>query len=223
MTEAEWLAESDPYGMLECVRDRATPRQYRLFSVVCCRRVLHLGDDSSAALVALAERCADGSVSNSMLAGIPPPDYGNAQHVQNAARSAAAIDGDCVSHSQEAAISAAMAAGAHAYQRRSWDDGLATNDYMEAKLGEEAAQARLLRDIVGNPFRPAAVDPSWCTSTVVALARGIYEERAFDRLPILADALQDAGCDSADVLDHCRGPGPHVRGCWVVDLLLGKE
>jgi hypothetical protein len=61
------------------------------------------------------------------------------------------------------------------------------------------------------------------TSTAVALARGIYEDRAFDRMPILADALQDAGCDNEDILDHCRGPEPHVRGCWVVDLLLGKR
>ena len=81
----------------------------------------------------------------------------------------------------------------------------------------------VLRCIVGNPFRPATLDPSWLTSTVVALARGIYEDRAFDRMTILADALQDAGCDSEDVLNHCRGPGPHVRGCWVVDLVLGKS
>jgi hypothetical protein len=81
----------------------------------------------------------------------------------------------------------------------------------------------ILRDIFGNPFRPVAVDPSWLTSTVVALAEGIYQERAFDRLPILADALQDAGCDSDDVLSHCRSDGPHVRGCWVVDLLTGRK
>jgi hypothetical protein len=83
-------------------------------------------------------------------------------------------------------------------------------------------QADLLRDIFGNPFRPVAVDPRWLTSDVVELARGIYADCAFDRLPILADALQDAGCDHPDVLTHCRCDGPHVRGCWVVDLLLGK-
>ena len=83
-------------------------------------------------------------------------------------------------------------------------------------------QCELLRDIFGNPFRPVAVDPEWLTSTVVALARGVYDDRAFDRLPILADALQDAGCEDADILAHCRGDGPHVRGCWVVDLMLGK-
>jgi hypothetical protein len=77
--------------------------------------------------------------------------------------------------------------------------------------------------IFGNPFRPVAVDPAWLTSTVVQLAQGIYDDRAFDRLPILADALQDAGCDNDDVLNHCRGDGPHARGCWVVDLVLGKS
>jgi hypothetical protein len=80
-----------------------------------------------------------------------------------------------------------------------------------------------LRDVLGNPFRPIAVDAVWLTSTVGALAEGIYQERAFDRMPILADALQDAGCDNDDILAHCRGDGPHVRGCWAVDLLLGKS
>ena len=81
----------------------------------------------------------------------------------------------------------------------------------------------LLREIFGNPFRPVSLARSWLTPNVLALAQTIYEERAFDRLPILSDALLDAGCDNPDILDHCRSPGPHVRGCWVVDLLLGKR
>jgi len=88
---------------------------------------------------------------------------------------------------------------------------------------ERAAQAERIRDIFGNPFRPVAFSPSWRTDTAVTLAQQMYDSREFGAMPILADALQDAGCDSADVLDHCRGPGPHVRGCWVVDLVLGKE
>lgn len=80
----------------------------------------------------------------------------------------------------------------------------------------------LLRDIVGNPFRPIALDPAWLTTTVHSLAQTVYDERAFDRLPVLADALEDAGCANHELLSHCRGPGSHVRGCWVVDLLLGK-
>jgi hypothetical protein len=88
---------------------------------------------------------------------------------------------------------------------------------------ELARQAQTVRDIFGNPFRPVAFDPSWRTSTVVALAEGVYADRAFDRLPILADAIEDAGCDHPDILAHCRGAGPHVRGCWVVDLVLGRR
>jgi hypothetical protein len=80
----------------------------------------------------------------------------------------------------------------------------------------------LLHDVFGNPFRPISINPEWLTSTVVALATGIYEEKAFDRMPILADALQDAGCSNEDILNHCRGPGPHTRGCFVIDLILGK-
>ncbi|AWM42102.1 hypothetical protein C1280_02235 [Gemmata obscuriglobus] len=80
-----------------------------------------------------------------------------------------------------------------------------------------------MRDIFGNPFRPVAADPAWLTSNITALVTGIYADRAFDRMPILADALQDAGCDNADILTHCRSEAQHVRGCWVVDLLLGKE
>jgi hypothetical protein len=84
------------------------------------------------------------------------------------------------------------------------------------------AQCDLLRDLIGNPFRPVAVASAWLTPTVRALAQGVYEERAFDRLPILADALEEAGCADPDLLGHLRGPGPHVRGCWPVDLLSAK-
>ena len=79
-----------------------------------------------------------------------------------------------------------------------------------------------LHCVVGNPFRPVTFDPLWRSETAVALASAIYADRAFDRLPILADALEEAGCDLPDVLAHCRGPGPHARGCWVVDGVLGK-
>jgi hypothetical protein len=83
--------------------------------------------------------------------------------------------------------------------------------------------AEVLRDIYGNPFRPLTTDPRWLTSTAVSLARAMYESRDFGATPVLADALEEAGCDNADLLAHCRGDGPHVRGCWVVDLVLGKQ
>ncbi|MCU0705490.1 MAG: hypothetical protein MUF18_16070 [Fimbriiglobus sp.] len=88
---------------------------------------------------------------------------------------------------------------------------------------ERLLQCDLLRCIFGNPFRPVSFDPAWITETAVALAAGIYADRALDRLPILADALEDAGCDHPDVLSHCRGPGAHARGCWVVDGVLGRS
>ena len=89
---------------------------------------------------------------------------------------------------------------------------------------EREAQASLLRCIIGPlPFRPVAIASSCLSPTVTKLAQTIYDERAFDRLPILADALEEAGCANADILSHCRLPGKHCRGCWVVDFLLGKN
>jgi hypothetical protein len=96
-----------------------------------------------------------------------------------------------------------------------------------------ATHSNLLHDVFGNPWQHSVVDPSWLTwnaGTVAKLATGIYEERSprdgtfnNERLAVLADALEEAGCHDADILTHCRGPGPHVRGCWVVDLILGKS
>jgi hypothetical protein len=96
---------------------------------------------------------------------------------------------------------------------------------MFGERGRDAAvrEADLIRCFFGNPFRPVTLDSSLRTSTVTQLVQAIYEERAFDRMPILADALEDAGCSNQDILSHCRGREEHVRGCWVVDLLLGKE
>lgn len=102
-------------------------------------------------------------------------------------------------------------------------DPQATEINRAAWHAERGFQCRLVRDIFGNPFRSVMCSPEWLTSTVVAMAAQMYESRDFSALPILADALQDAGCEAADILNHCRGEGPHVRGCWVVDLVLGKE
>jgi hypothetical protein len=101
-----------------------------------------------------------------------------------------------------------MEPGAAAY--RAWLDGL-----------QEAARA--FRDVFGNPFRPAALAPEWRTSAAVSLTREMYESHDFGAMPILADALEDDGCKDSDILAHCRGRLPHVRGCWVVDLVLAKE
>jgi hypothetical protein len=99
-------------------------------------------------------------------------------------------------------------------------------NFPKQATSEPGEQDLLLLDIFGNPFRPAILDPYWLRwndGAVPKIAQGIYAERAFDRLPILADALLDAGCDNEDILDHCRSDGPHVRGCWVIDIILNKE
>jgi hypothetical protein len=88
---------------------------------------------------------------------------------------------------------------------------------------DEAVQCALVRDVFGDPFRRVAFAPAWQTPAAVALARAMYDTRSFDDMPILGDALEEAGCIDKGVLDHCRATGPHVRGCWVVDLILGKE
>ena len=103
--------------------------------------------------------------------------------------------------------------------------GAAEDAYNFGTSPEEVrfSQCGLLREIFGNPFCSITIAPSWLTSTVQQIAETIYSERAFDRLAILADALEDAGCTSQDILSHLRQPGVHVRGCWCLDLVLEKE
>jgi hypothetical protein len=107
-----------------------------------------------------------------------------------------------------------------AWQIRGASDDRRTADHRPGP--ESQRQADLVRDVVGNPFHTVSFDPAWRTTTAVGLAEQMYESRDFSAMPILADALEDAGCDDAEVLAHCRGDGQHVRGCWVVDLVLGK-
>jgi hypothetical protein len=128
-----------------------------------------------------------------------------------AAAASAALWGEFDSYLECARLAASAIAGANALG--------------EPNVLEQQNQARLVRCIWGNPFRRTEVDPAWLAwqdGLVPRMARMVYEERRFTDLPILADALEDAGCDNPDLLAHCRQPGEHARGCWVVDLLLGK-
>jgi hypothetical protein len=97
------------------------------------------------------------------------------------------------------------------------------NEWLEPDPEELAVQASVLRDIFGNPFRPVAASPLLRTDVAAAMASQMSEARDFSAMPVLADALEDAGCTDRAILDHCRGPGPHVRGCWVLDLILCKR
>ena len=120
--------------------------------------------------------------------------------------------------------------GQIAAQAQEWTDrgGHILEGMLAKRTRDAAARTRrglvhVFRDLFGNPFRPVAFDSRWKTVDVVGLARGIYEDRAFDRMPLLADSLMDAGCSEDQVIAHCREPGAHYRGCWVVDAVLGLD
>jgi hypothetical protein len=213
MTGAEWLAASEPELMLEFLRGKASDRKLRLFAVACCERVRTLITRNGNKAVRAAEEFADGLIDRHQLRDA----WVSVGHVKGEARTFACFAAQGASCPPEygtlsAAGYAVRAVVAHANPV----------DTDRVRQAEQAIQTVLLRDIFGNPFRPVVADPSWRTSAVVALAGQMYESRDFGEMPILADALEDAGCDNADVIAHCRGPGPHVRGCWVVDLVLGK-
>jgi hypothetical protein len=225
MTEEEWLAASDPTPMLHAFRAsgfRSTDRKFRLFAVACCRRVWHhLIDGRSRAAVEATELLVEGHATQEQRR----EGYTAAGEAYQETIREAGFDSPAA-RAAFAAWSAAAEPMPHLLEYSLIDAAtLAAVGAAEAsgRAGtERAVQAKLCRDVFCNPFRPVIADPSWLTSIVVALAAGIYEDRAFDRLPILADALQDAGCDHADILNHCRGGGVHVRGCWMVDLLTGR-
>jgi hypothetical protein len=223
MTEAEWLACADPKKLLKRLHRRTSERKRRLFAIACCRRVWqHFRGPQCHACLEVAERYADGAA--------------GADEISTAEEAAMAAYSLCRDAGDRTGTPAADAVYGATCTDVGWDLAdfsrtgtlaavVAAVPPVEAKAtraAELAAQLELVRCVFGNSFRPVTVDPHWLTATVRQLAAGIYEERAFDRLPILADALQDAGCNNDDILNHCREPGEHVRGCWVVDLLLGK-
>jgi hypothetical protein len=204
MSEAEWLECTDPQPMLAFLWGKASERKLRLFAVACSRHIWHLIDTIGRAAVEAAEKFADGLVESTDMRAARLACQGVGSQ---AAWYAAATNPEI------AARNAACSAQA----------GVANNALLGSEPVERLAQAKLLREILGNPFRPSPIDRSWLTPKVVSLAQSIYTDRAFDRLPILADELVNSGCDNQEILSHLRGPGPHVRGCWVLDLVLGKR
>jgi hypothetical protein len=232
MTEAEWSKCRELEPMLESLIGRASKRKCLLFQVGCCRRIWHLlTDDRSRRAVEVAEEYADGHATAGQLR-----TAGNkAENVNWAAweRFNAAKKDKRPLLREALAARAAMAVtrmGKYTRQSITGASGVgitvaqAAAQGVPAQRAEFAAQTDLLRCIFGPlSTRPVTLDPSWLTSTVTALAQAIYADRAFDRLPILADALEDADCTNQDILSHCRSGGEHVRGCWVVDLLLGRN
>ena len=213
MTEEEWAEQTMPDRRLRYLeeQDRCDRRKARLFGVACCRRIWHLlMDERLRQSVEMAEKYADGFVSRRDM-----------DLYLNAARFAMRGGSNLAHPAETVACAVAVKKVRPGYiaelSRHAivWDgDG----QYLE----EEQAQLELVLDIFGNPFRPISFDVSWRTSTAVAIAQGMYESRDFSAMPILADALQDAGCENDDVLNHAAG-GPHVRRCWVIDLCSGRR
>jgi hypothetical protein len=250
MNEATWLTCTDPTPMLEFLGDKAGDRKLRLFAVACCRRVWpFLMDARSRNAVEVAEVFWDGLASEKDLGNAArnghqvaqDPAYADAppystvhaiEHARIAACWASALPSNgAVTAAARAAGHAGIAGGLLGWNpgRSNWPDVLTRR-----RASEQGSQTRLLRDIFGNPFRPRPpLAPSllgWRDGLIFRLAEAVYENRIlpgghFDkgRVAALADALEDAGCTDAEILGHLRGPGPHVRGCHVVDLFLGNK
>jgi hypothetical protein len=225
MTEAEWLACTDPQKMLAFLEHsgRASERKLRLFAVACCRRLPEAATYGRARkALEVAERYADGLATLQELREVGGAAWKGARWARDGPRSAAVAANQACSSPAEthSFLTCVNVLCNHV----SPDDSEASR---MALREERAALAALLREVVGLlPFREACIDPAWRVwneSTVQRLAQDIYSGRRFEGMGVLADALEDSGCDQAVLLAHLRGPGPHVRGCWAVDLLLDKQ
>ena len=239
MTEAEWLKCKEPTAMLLGLgvavgfeqptntkgssQTNARERKLRLFAAACCRQIWHMvGDERSRTAVEVAELFADERASDEELSiaeGAAWDVVRNPGAIPLPPRAWASLAAICASRKD--ARWSASSSSLNAARAVAWID--VDNVDGEQLAGIQMEQAAILRCIFGNPFRPTTLDPAWRTPSVLQLAQVIYHERRFDLMPILGDALEDARCTSADMLRHCRAPGEHVRGCWVVDLLLAKE
>jgi hypothetical protein len=204
MNETGWLTSTEPVPLLRFLRGLASERQLRLFATACCRRLWPLLDDRSRNAVDVIERCADGLASRQDL----EPALAEAEAVEAVSRGPARAAARAVVtawSTAEHACSAAAQASAD-------------------PAGERRRQADLLRDVLGNPFRPIPVDLAWLERNggrVAEIACTIYDDRRFTDLPVLADALEESGCTDEAILTHCRSGGEHTLGCWVLDRLLG--
>jgi hypothetical protein len=228
VTEPQWFAARFVATLLYCLREREIndDRKMRLFAGACCRRVWQqLTDARTRTAVEVGERFADGSAPTAEVSAAATDAAAAVLEICEAKE----YDRDWELRKGFASI---YDRGTPAALRwaivgtslvRDEGERAAWNAEGVANRKELAANCHLFRDIFGNPFRPVSFSPSWRTDTAVSLARQMYESRDFSGMPILADALEDAGCDNDEVLSHCRAVKQvHVRGCWVVDALLQR-
>lgn len=234
MTETDWFECISPEAMLVYLGERASPRKKLLFACACVRRIWPLLTDERLRLaVKTAERFADGRVSAKVLAKarrvvqrlrVKPI-------VREAVEALLPEQGPILERPRDirepldvmSATRTARAA-ARALEARRETDTVAPVEPSRRLASLDAVE--LVREVFGNPFRPVILDSSWLSwkaNVVLKMAQVIYRKRCFRNVPILADALEEAGCRDADILTHCRAPMEHVRGCWVVDALLKKK
>ena len=232
MTEQEWLACTDPTPMLLAMQGKISDRKLRLFALVCCRRMWHLlSDKRSRVALERAELLADKRTATASEWHPLRLDAWSAEYELHGGTdiqrdwAASAVKG-AVSYPDSSEGLQILAASTSFLTAQS----VGMNCYGPAFTTERAAQAGLIRCMFGNPFSPISIDPTWLTPTVTSVTATTYDERVMPsgeldpaRIALLADALKEAGCTDADILNHCRREGPHVRGCWVVDLILGRE
>lgn len=222
MTEAEWLNGTNPEEMLDFLPDRVSDRKLRLFACAYCRKVWDRISDEERRNIEVTERYVDGRATEEECRSFKWPVY----QFRFGPKGIMLLDSQ--------ADTAARRWTSLAVLHQVVDLGALDHpEYDRIEREEASRQSDLLREILANPYRPVAVCLDilrWNDAVVVRLAQAAYDERHLPagtldngRLAILADALEEAGCTEADILDHLRGPGPHVRGCWVVDLVLGKR
>ncbi len=247
MTESQWLACTEPQTMLKFLAGKTSERKLRLFAATCCRTIWHLLlDERSKKAVEVLERFADREATPTELCAAAQDARRAAEDGERAENpyagwtAANAVgtgqvpeeDEDselddvtlALRNAKDTAFSSAWAIGHYFHPTDSSDAWFTTTK------AHEAAQGGLLRCIFGNPFHPSTLNPRGLTAIVTTLAQAAYDNRILpagtldtNRLAVLADALEEAGCSSADILSHCRQPGEHCRGCFVIDLLLRKE
>ena len=209
-TEEHWLNSGNPEEMARFLESRDyDPRRWQLFACACCWRILPMLDERSRQAVAVAEREAEGLAS--------AEEVEVARHLAHSAVLAFWQAG------KDACLASAAMAAHYALVRPRRVYAYAALAAGSGQDDERIAQADLLRDVFANPFRPVHLAPAWMTPTVLAIAGDIYHNDTFSELPVLGDALEDAGCDDPDVLDHARHRRPHIRGCWLVDGLLAEK
>jgi len=212
ITELVWLNGTDPMPLLRHIQKKGSVRKMRLLAVIPARlRWAEIPEKPFRQAIETAERHADGCATDAELAAYREQLYGYLGFQ---------FPGG-ISPETNRIVHHLAFTTTYAPTLRPLVPG-GTWTYCVSLVGETLCP--IIRDIFGNPFRPVAFSPEWRTDTAVELARQMYESRDFSAMPILADALQDAGCDNEDILKHCRDANqPHVRGCWVVDLVLDKE